>query len=121
MVNVPVHQRALAPLTPVSKDFVEQAVDAPVPCVAPGFARDQQLGRSPSRPAVAWLEAPQELFLMFFFSYFSPHQKKSAKVASQSIAELGAHPSSSTSSPNARTTWVDDNGPWCPQRTANIG
>ena len=59
VVDVPVLQRAHAPVASVSEDVVEQVVDVPVHCVAPGFARDQQLGCSTSRSAAAWLEAPQ--------------------------------------------------------------
>ena len=56
----------------------------------------------PTRVAAAWLDAPQRQFEVL-------RPQKSAKVASQSTAELGAHSSSSTSSAYARTTWVDDN------------
>ena len=71
VVGVPVLQRAHAAFASVSGrimeqvvdapvgDFVEQVADVPVPCVAAGFARDLQLGRSPSRSAAAWLEASQ--------------------------------------------------------------
>ena len=74
VVDVPVLQRAHAPFASVSVVFVEQVVDVPVPCVAPGFARDQQLGRSASRSAAAWLEAPQGQFPGFFALF--PRGKK---------------------------------------------
>ena len=66
VVGDPVLQRAAS----VSGRVMEQVVDVPVPCVAPVFARDQQLGSSTSRSAAAWLDAPQGQVQAFFFALF---------------------------------------------------
>ena len=87
---------AHAPPVTVTERFVEQAVDVPVPCVAPGFARGLQHEIPPTRAAAAWLDAPQEHF-EGFFSHFFPG-RKSATVTSQSSATLLPHSSPSTPS-----------------------
>ena len=67
-----------ATLATVSGGIVEQAVDVPVPCVAPGFSRGFQHETPPTCTAAAWLDASQEQFDGVFRT-FSPG-RKSAKV-----------------------------------------
>ena len=69
---------AHAPPATVSERNVELAVDVPVPCVAPGFARVLQHETPPTRAAAAWLDAPQEQFDGFFRT-FSPGRNKSPR------------------------------------------
>ena len=65
---------AHAPPATFSERIVDQAVDVPVPCVAPGFARVLQHETPPTRSAAAWLDAPQEQFEGVFRT-FSPEEK----------------------------------------------
>ena len=82
-------------LDSVSERIVEQVVDVPR---GDPVAQDPQHERLPTRAAAVWLDAPQGQFESFFFFHTFPRPPKSAKVASQSTAELGAHSSSFTSS-----------------------
>ena len=84
-VGVPVLQRAAAPFASVSGRVMEQVVDVPVPCVAPVFARDQQLGSSTSRYAAAWLDAPQGQ-VQAFFSHFSLGEKCATVASLHAVA-----------------------------------
>ena len=74
--------------------FAEQNVDIPVPGARLRLRGDLP-GFSPEQGSTALLDAPQEQFQGFFLPLF-PGPKKSARVARQSSAELGAHSSSST-------------------------
>ena len=79
---------------------VEQNVDNLVPC---GGLQNFLSGQSSTASSSVLPEEP----FQGFFSHFSRAQK-SAKVASQASADLGAHSSPSTTSAYGRTTLVDD-------------
>ena len=90
------------PPVPVSASLVEQVVDVPVPDnsgLVPRHTSQQNVGSS-----AAALDAAEEQFHGVFRTFLQP--KKSAKVASQSSAELLSHSRPPTSTTFARSQAV---------------
>ena len=114
VVDIPVPHRVHASLSGVSDEVMEQVVDVPVPHRAhalqpdvsveameqmvdvPGFHGDAPHAHAPRSAdfSAASLDTAEEQFYGVFRTF--PRRKKSATVASQSTAELGAQSSSST-------------------------
>ena len=94
VVDAPVPHRAPSSSAAVSERNVEQVVNAPRPRADARSDARSAAGSRPSRSAAASLDAPQERIHGFFRTF--PRGTKSAKVARQSNAPLGAHSSPST-------------------------